>query len=266
MADLQEEYQWPNGIYQWGENDQITGGPEGTDNVPPRQLAGRTQFLAIAQLIMGDVAALGYKEAVKNVRQRMQEGTVTIYNRGVILGCTASKAANNRKVVIAAGGVFAQGRQISYAGDQTGITVPENAGSATLTYYGYLSVAANGSITFLITGAGEPVPPGGISICRIQVPTGNTAVDLSGVTLTDTRRTEANYPVLINSVPYASVALPYSVIDANYAVYIDVMSLSGLLQRETVYAGERASNGFKIFVEGSIDAVSVKWLAVKLSL
>jgi len=266
MANLQEEYQWLDGIHQWADDELITGGPEGIDNVPPRQLAGRTQFLAIAQLILGDVANLGYKEAVKTIRQRMQEGTVTIYNRGVISGCTAAKEGSGRKVVIAAGGIFAQGRQISYSGDQVGVTVPTNTGGASVTHYAYLEVAPNGSISFHITAAGALVPAGGIAISRIVVPAGNTAADLSGVTLNEARRVEANYPVLVSSVPYASVALPHSVIDANYAVYLDVNSLSGWLQRETVYAGDKAANGFKVYVEGSIDAVSIKWLAVKLSL
>lgn len=266
MANLQEDFQWPDGIYQWAENDQITGGAEGIDNVPPRQLAGRTQFLAIAKLIMGDVAVMGYKEAVKTVRQRMQEGTVTIYNRGVIRGCTASKEGSGRKVITAAGGIFALGRQISYGGDQAGLTVPANNGASQLTYYAYLDVASNGLAELHITAAGAVVPANGISICRIVVPAGHTASDLAGVTLTDTRQPNADYPVLVSSVPYASVALPYSVIDANYAVYLDITSLSGLLQRETVFVGDKASNGFRIYCEGSIDAVAVKWLAVKLAL
>jgi hypothetical protein len=266
MANLQEDYQWKDSIHEWAEEELITGGPDGTDNVPPRQLAGRTQALAVNDLISADAAAMGVKESMKTVRQRLQEGVVAIYNRGVVSGCAGSKAAGGRKVVIAAGGIFALGKQMPYAGDQSGIAVPVNGGGTELVYYGYLSIASDGSLAFNMTGAGALVPADGMSICRISVPAGNSAADLAGVTVTDTRRVEANYPVLINSASYASVALPYGVLDAEYAVYLDVAGFSGPPQRETVYAGDKAANGFKVFIEGSIDAVTVRWLAVKLSL
>ena len=265
MANLQESYEWQNAVHELDEGF-MQGGPDGIDNVPPRQLAGRTQFLAVLNLLIGDVTGMGMKELYKTIQQRMQEGVVTIYNRGVVTGCSGSKAATGRKVVIAHGGVFLGGRALSFSGDQTGITVPVNSISATQTYYGYLSVAANGSISFSITEAGAVVPPDGISVCRITVPAGNTATDLAGVTVTDTRRTESGYPLLVNSLPYVSVALQSGMLDTNYAVFMDVISSVGLNQQANIYAADKATNGFKIYVDGTVDAVNVRWFAVKLSL
>jgi hypothetical protein len=264
MANLQENYQWENNIHEWGEDEFIMGGPDGPDNVPPRQLANRTQDLAIKDLLIADMAALGAKESLKTIRQRMQEGAVSVYNRGIIKGCAASKAAVNRKIVLSAGGAFAGGREIPCEGDQVGLTIPANAGATTLTYYAYLSVAASGTLTFSLTAAGAAVPPDGISICRVTVPSGNSAGDLQGVTVTDTRRVESGYPILVNSLPYASIALQYGMIDTAYAVYLDVASFSG--QRQAIYPAEKATNGFKIYIDGTMDAVTVRWTAVKLVL
>jgi hypothetical protein len=268
MANLTESYQWEDAIHEWGVDEFILGGPEGPDNVPPRQLARRTQYLALQDLVLADLASMGLKEGVKTIRQRMQEGAVLIYNRGVIAGCTASKGAANRRVVLAAGGVFAKGRELPCSSDTNiGITVPSNTGQAALVYYGYLSVGTNGALTFSMTGAGAVVPAGGIPICRITVPAGNTADNLDGVTIADVRRYEPAYPTLINSLSYTSVALPYSIIDTDYAVLLDVTSFAGgWNQRPGVYAGEKAANGFKIFADGTLDEVNVQWRVVKLKL
>jgi hypothetical protein len=267
MADLTERYEWENGVHEWAEDEFITGGPEGPDNVPPRQLAGRTQFLASLAMHLGMLSGLGLNENQKTIRQRIQEGSVTIYNRGVITGCAASKGASGRKVLLAAGGIFAKGVEIPCAGNQTGITIPTNTGGASLVYYGYLSVGTNGALTFLCTAAGAVVPDGGIPICRITVPAGNTADNLDGVTLTDVRRYESAYPTLINSISYASVALPYNMIDTDYAVMLDVAGYSGgWNQRSCVYAGEKAANGFKVYADGTLDEVNVQWKAIKSKL
>jgi hypothetical protein len=267
MANLTERYEWPDGIHEWDEDEFITGGPEGPDNVPPRQLAGRTQFLAALDMFLGNLGGMGITENQKTIRQRMQEGLVTVYNRGVISGCTASKAASGRKVILAAGGIFAKGVEIPCAGSQDGITIPTNTGETSLVYYGYLSVGTNGALTFLRTDAGAVVPNGGIPICRITVPAGNTAGNLDGVTIADVRRYESAYPTLINSISYVSVALPYSMIDTDYAVLLDVTGYSGgWNQRPCVYAGEKAANGFKVFADGTLDEATVQWKAIKSKL
>jgi hypothetical protein len=267
MANLSESYEWPDGVHEWAEEEFITGGPDGPDNVPPRQLAGRTQFLAVLEVFLGNLGGMGINESQKTIRQRIQEGSVVIYNRGVIAGCAASKAASDRKIVLAAGGIFAKGMEMPCAGSQAGIAIPANTGAAALVYYGYLTVGASGVLAFVCTDAGAMVPDGGIPICRITVPAGNTASNLDGVALADVRRHESAYPTLINSISYASVALPYSMIDADYAVTLDVAGYSGgWNQRPCVYAGEKAANGFKVFADGTLDEAQIQWKAIKSKL
>jgi hypothetical protein len=45
MADLQENAQWEQGVYQYESDDYAEGGVAGVLNVPLRQLANRTAFL-----------------------------------------------------------------------------------------------------------------------------------------------------------------------------------------------------------------------------
>lgn len=44
MANLKESDLWEGGIYQLEEEDPVLGGPDGVDNLPPRQLANRTRY------------------------------------------------------------------------------------------------------------------------------------------------------------------------------------------------------------------------------
>jgi hypothetical protein len=56
-------------------------------------------------------------------------------------------------------------------------------------------------------------------------------------------------------------------IDTDYVVLVEVQGAKGgMNQRGTVYAGDKASNGFKVYSEGSIDSVDVRWMAIKLLL
>ncbi|MBW5804096.1 hypothetical protein FOZ70_04960 [Burkholderia sp. COPS] len=45
MANLAENSKWEEGIYQLETSDPVVGGPDGIDNVQPRQLANRTRYL-----------------------------------------------------------------------------------------------------------------------------------------------------------------------------------------------------------------------------
>jgi hypothetical protein len=218
-----------------------------------------------------DLAGLANREHIKTLKQRIQTGIVTISNRGVIVGCTVSKSGTSiRNLSLAAGSFFADGLTIPCPAMENSALVASNPGGVAQVCYGYVFVDNNGVMRFSVTEFGEIVPDTGIPICRITVPAGNTQVsdpNLSSVTISDVRRIEAGYPIQVNSIAYTSVALPYSMLDTAYTVFIDVQrAKGGMHQRSTVYAGDKATNGFKMYVEGSIDDVNVRWATVKLSL
>jgi hypothetical protein len=109
-----------------------------------------------------------------------------------------------------------------------------------------------------------------MELYRLTVPAVNTETSdpqLANVTLTSTRRVEASYPVQFNSIAYASVALPFGMLDSDYEVVIELQSFKGgAVQRSMVYPGDKAANGFKIYAEGTLDMVNVRWTAIKNSL
>lgn len=306
MASLPIGDSWIEGITQLETTDPVLGGPNGPANLQAKELGACVKYLkkfadelaaarggkanldarlgqydafdpgSIAALYgfmaLGiDLSGLANREHLKTLKQRIQTGITTITNRGVITGCTVTKSSTSiRNLSIAAGSFFADGLTIPCPAMENSALVASNSGSIAQVCYGYVFVDSSGVVRFSVTDFGDIVPDNGIPICRITVPAGNTQVtdpNLASVTISDVRRIEAAYPVQMNSIAYASVALPYAMIDTDYMVCIDVQSLKGgKYQRRTVYAGDKASNGFKIYTEGSIDAVTVRWIAVKLSL
>ena len=171
---------------------------------------------------------------------------------------------------MSAGSFFLNGVEHPCPGFQNAALVPANYGDLAQNCYAYIYLDANNAVKFACTPLGGSVPEGGLSLYRFAVPAGNTETNdpyLGSVTMTDVRRVEAGYPVQFNSIPYASVALPYNMLDSNYEVVIDIFSFKGGGgQRPYVYPGDKAANGFKLYVEGSLDAVNVRWTAIKLSL
>ncbi|MDR1127701.1 MAG: hypothetical protein LBL20_00170 [Treponema sp.] len=306
MAYLPEEKGWGPGVFKIETDTPWVGGLEGNCNKQALEFIKRLNYLkdfadeiaaarggkanldarldqydafnpdSIAALYMFtamgiDLAGLANREAAKTIRQRLQSGVAVVTNRGIISGCTVSKSANAvRNLSLAAGAFFLNGLEISCPAVPNGALVPANDGSAAQICYAYIFLNANGQAQFATTPFGQAVPAGGLALYRITVPAGNTGENdsyLGSVTLTDVRRVEAGYPIQVNSLPYASVALPYSMIDSDYAVYLDILNFKGGgNQRTMVYPGDKASNGFKIYVQGSLDAVNVRWTAVKLSL
>jgi hypothetical protein len=306
MANLEESAVWEPGIFQNEADTRWSPGPDGGSNRQSKQLANRTAWLKqyadeleaarggkdtlderleqydafvpenIAALYMSqaiglDFGGLANREGMKTIRQRFQSGTALITNRGVISGCTVSKSAGAvRNLSLAAGAFFMNGLEIACPAVTNGALVPANSEAAARICYAYIFLDGNGKVQFATTDFGEAVPDGGLALYKITVPAENTGANdpaLASVTLTDVRRVEAGYPVQVNSLAYASVALPYTMIDSEYAVYLDVLGFKGGgNQRPTVYPGDKASNGFKVYTEGSLDAVSIRWTAVKLSL
>jgi hypothetical protein len=56
-------------------------------------------------------------------------------------------------------------------------------------------------------------------------------------------------------------------LDSEYEVVMEIISMKGsTAQRTMVYPGDKAANGFKIYVDGTIDDVKIRWTAIKTSL
>jgi hypothetical protein len=222
-------------------------------------------------------SALSYAESAANetqktIHQRIQTGTVQLANRGVISGCAITKSASAvRNISLSAGAFFINGLEVFCPTLANTSLVPPNNGTVEQVCYAYIFLDGNGkTVQFACTPFGGSVPEDGLALYRFTVPANNTEVNdpyLSAVTMTDVRRMEPGFPVFFNAAAYASVALPYDMIDADYEVIFEIIDFKGgASQRPAVYAGDKAANGFKLYVDGSIDAVNIRWSAVKMSL
>jgi hypothetical protein len=218
-----------------------------------------------------DHAGLANREAAKTIKQRIQSGTALIKNRGIVSGCTVTKSNTALRNISAAGGVFFMDAQEtpSPAFVNAGL-VPENNGATAQDCYAYLLIGTGGAIQFTCTALGEAVPDKGLPLYRFTVPAGNNQANdpyLSQVSMVDVRRIESGYPMQFNSIAYASVALPFTMIDSEYQVTTEVVSYSGGVNLgQLIRAGDKAANGFKIYADGTLDNVVVRWTAQKMKL
>jgi len=306
MAFLTVVKRWVRDIWRVELDTRWAGGEEGTANVQAKQLMGNilvlkdyadeveaarggkanlnmrldqydafdpesmaTLYLASAMGV--DLGSLASREIAKTNKQRIQQGVAAIVNRGIITGCTVSKSNSAvRNISIAAGSFFMNGLELPCPAFSNAALVPPNYGDESQYCYAYIFINSTGAVQFACTPLGVAVPEGGLALYRFTVPAGNNEINdayLASVTMTDVRRVEAGFPIQFNSIAYTSVALPFSMLDAEYEVVIEVMDYKGgWNQRPVVYPGEKAANGFKLFAEGSLDAVTVRWTALKLSL
>lgn len=304
MGFIAETSDWQTGVYQIEVADPVGGGPNGIDNLPHKHLAARTQYLkkfadelaaargtyidlksrldvlapleasttnAIVALAMQGVAQAGLanRELAKLQTIRRQTGLVTIKNRGVINGCVVSKSGTaSRNLGITTGAAFIAGRIFPVAADPAGAAVPSNPGQSSAVCYAYLYVTTSNVIAFACTNLGDAVPEDALSLYQITVPAGNNDGNdpyLANCTLTDIRRLEPNFPTWFASASYVAVALPYALLDSDYNIGLDVVSIkgAGLLQGGDIYVGSRNINGFNIYYNGIADQVKVRWSIYK---
>jgi hypothetical protein len=148
--------------------------------------------------------------------------------------------------------------------------VPDNYGEATRYCYAYIYFNQSGAVQFACTPLDGSVPEDAMALYRFAVPAGNSYQNdpyLTAVTMTDVRRVEAAYPAQFNSIAYVSVALPFNLLDAEYTVLLEVLDFKGgYNQIPTIHADSKAANGFNLKTEGTLDAVRVRWTAIKPNL
>jgi hypothetical protein len=209
------------------------------------------------------------KELDKWQKQRLQQGSVTIYNKAVISGCVISAMPGIRYVQISKTGTFIDGNisEIYVDGvnagikdEQNAVLIPQNATGSAVTYYLYVdyNVSEKRYKVYIATA----VPAGKMELYRVTVPANDTNIDLSVVTLTSVRRIESN-TVIRATEPYALVSIPgYPEIDLDYDVHLTVESASNIGAVGDLILYGKTANGFYIKFTGSADNVVVRWTLV----
>lgn len=206
------------------------------------------------------------KELDKWQNQRLQQGTVILYNKSVIEGCKINAMPSSRYLQFTRTGTYVEGN-ISKAyvdGKIIGINdtemlamVPQYILEGPNVYYVYVDYDAS-------SGKYKPfldskVPDGKLTLYKITVPAGDNKMDLSLVNIQDTRRIE-NSNVFLNTESFALVSLPgYPQLSTDYAISLTVQSASDIGAVGDLIAYDKQANGFKIKVTGSADNVEIKW-------
>jgi hypothetical protein len=230
----------------------------------------RSEFVDMIAYAL-DLGGRAHQEIKKTLNQRIQTGIATIINRGVISGLTVEKSTTAlRNISLNAGKLFMNGMSYACAAYPNSALVPDNYGTATRYCYAYIYFDANGVSKFACTPLDGAVPENGMGLYRFAVPVGNSYQNdpyLNSVTMTDIRRVEAAYPVQFNSMAYSSVSLLFSMLDAEYGIQLEIMDYKGGYgELTTIHAANKATNGFNIISEGTLDAVRVRWTALKQNL
>ncbi|MEI6108007.1 MAG: hypothetical protein WCR49_13480 [Opitutae bacterium] len=207
-----------------------------------------------------DMAALANRELDRFRRVRIQEGETTIYNRGIISGFAITRqTASVRILDQASGSLFIHGRGYSDPSEVSATTVPGNSSGSVATCSVYLYIDGDGLVQCECTPLNTAAPSTGIVIYTVSVPAGSTA-DNGAFTLTDVRRIETGYPNVFVAPVYASIALPYILPDATYAVHLEIVSCEGGMQQVgALEVADRLTNGFKIYLGGAADAVCIRY-------
>ena len=117
MADLPEQNQYPDGIYQIETTDPVVGGPDGISNTQARQLASRTAWLkAQVEQLLADLQRLGVEDvsglqaALEGRAPRDHNHSASSINSGTLsltrLPTSADHALNSDEYLARSSAVF----------------------------------------------------------------------------------------------------------------------------------------------------------------
>jgi len=220
-----------------------------------------------------DMAGLANRELERWKTVRMQEGEVTILNRGVISGCVVSATsqsdgAGTRNLNIVGGKAFGFGTIFGAAAGTGVAAVPSNDGGADETCYAYLMVDTGGVVQCNCTALGADVPDNGVPLYQLTVPAGNNETTdpyLASVSFTDVRRIEPQWPLISQNPSWAYVPLQSILPDGEYAVYTEIQSFEGGEQQcGRARIEDRLKNGFKLYLTGAADMVRVRYVVSRV--
>lgn len=223
--------------------------------------------IAALKFALDQAAQANY--GIKALKQQLQqEGEITITNSGIIVGCTLTKSVNAaRNISMAEGRCFANGRRYPVDAGNNIASVPPNVGASSVTVFAYLYLD-NSRWKLAIAAIGQAVPNGGIRIYNVTIPANSTdATDpyLGSVTMTDVRRIEPMFPMMIDS-PTAISATLNTLSASDYRLTFDVITAVGApCEARNIVVASRATNGFTLNLASAADNVVVRWSASKLN-
>ncbi|MDR2042057.1 MAG: hypothetical protein LBP98_07035 [Tannerella sp.] len=207
-------------------------------------------------------AGAAHKEIEILTSKYIQHGEATLRLRGVQSGCAATRSSTaTRNLNLSAGVVFGGRQMLTVNTQPNGTTIHNNPGSVPQVCEVYVVDNGTGFLDFRTTPFGEVTPDAGWPLYRVTVPAGNTEANdqyLANVSLTDIRKLEPNYPVILTAEPFVYVPLKYALPTANYAVILEVVN-TDIAWGGDIYTKDKAVNGFKIATNGDCAQWQVRW-------
>lgn len=211
------------------------------------------------------------KEDDKLLKQKLQQGTLYLYNKYVKDGCRLNKMANSRYLEICrtssftAGDisiVYVDGKIISIKDEQTVIMIPQNNTASSKVFFIYVDYLDNQ----YKLNISELEPKDKLVIYKATVPAGDLRPDLNSVTLSDVRKI-INNNYIRSSEPYCIVDLPgYPVMNNDYGVYVVVEESTDPQRVGDIVVYDKQNNGFKIKITGDADNVKLRWTLINPNL
>ena len=204
-------------------------------------------------------------------KQRLQQGTVTIYNKLVVEGCIIGKVVGTRNIQITKTGtytagnaskIYIDGKDVLIYDEQNVAMVPTNPGGTAVNYYAWLAWdSGQGKYRVYV---GTTVPENSLKLYQITVPAGDEATNLDACTFTDQRRLEPGHPNYYTTKPFVLVSpTGYPMLDTpGYDVLLTVESASDPDKVGRLEVYDKASNGFKVRPTGTADNIQARWTIV----
>lgn len=208
-------------------------------------------------------AGLALREIHKTLNQRMQTGTVTIRNTGVIKGCDVTPGGTGRLTNITEGVVYIGGIIYGISAQENTASVAQNTGG----FVGFVELYIDSTGDLKATNLNQNSPAGTMTLYRVEVPAGNTAENLTGCIFTKVTTAQPEFPAMVTALPVAAVTLPYNLDSTQYSVELEIVSYAGAAQQVgEVRAINKTTTGFGIQFNGTADNVVVNWTARKFNL
>jgi len=262
--------------------DQVDAAASGYGSLQARMTALQSQVEAVGadmanmdQTAVMQALSLAHMahEAINALRfgPWQQRGEIVIRNRGVVRGCDVTKSTTAaRNLNISSGVCFANGQTYAVIEGNNAASVPSNTSSTTaVVVSAYLYPHTDGQTYRLaVTAIGQAVPDNGIEIYRLTIPANNndaTDPNLTSVTLTDVRRIESSFPVLLDSPPSVSLAFARPMRGTDWRISFDVVSATGIAQADDIVVSNRATNGCTLTLASAADDVRARYLIERLT-
>jgi len=221
---------------------------------------------ALVAEVMQKVGATA-KELEKWQNQRLQQGTVTLYNKYVIEGCKINKMPNSRYIEICRGNefmkgdvssVYVDGKIVGLSDEQTVLMIPQNNTESSKVFFIYVDYFDNQ----YKLNISEIEPVDKLVIYKATVPIGDLRPDLESVVLSDVRKINNN-KYLRDNEPFTTINIPgLPMLSDDYDVHVTVDTATDIAAVGDILVYDKQLNGFKIRISGNADNVKLRWVLI----